>query len=340
MVKIRAAILGYGRSGSSMHAGAIEHNADAFEMAAVCDIDPERRKEAAERFGCAVYEDYREMLSKEQLDVVCVITRSDQHCAMTCDCLAAGVNVLVTKPWAVSATEAERMVDAEKTSGKRLLPWLPARWGCDLRRLQELVAERAIGKAFLVRRAVCSFATRCDWQTERRFGGGYLLNWGAHIIDPPVVLMNSPVQSVYGRLKQTINPGDVEDMFLALLTLADGTMVQAEYAISVEDFPSWVVQGDRGTIVVRGDKLKVYKNRPNQPDDPTNYGSMGSNDEEVLEETLEGELYGDEKEIYAEIAQALRGEVPYAVPPADALQLSRVFDAVRVSHEENRVVTL
>ncbi len=218
MAKVRTAILGYGRNGSSMHAGAIEHNADVFEMAVVCDIDPGRRKEAAERFGCEVYSDYHEMLAKEQLDLVCIITRSDQHCAMTCDCLAAGVNVLVTKPWAVDAAEAQRMVKAEKASGKQLLPWLPARWGSDLRRLQELMADEAIGKVFLVRRAVCSYATRCDWQTERRFGGGYLLNWGVHIIDPPMVLMGSPVQSVYGRMKQTINPGDVEDVFIARLS--------------------------------------------------------------------------------------------------------------------------
>ena len=81
---IRTAILGYGRSGSSMHAGAIERN-DPFEMVAVCDIDPKRQNEAAERFGCAVYHDYHEMLAKERLALVSIVTRSEQHCQMTCD---------------------------------------------------------------------------------------------------------------------------------------------------------------------------------------------------------------------------------------------------------------
>ncbi|MCP4641616.1 MAG: Gfo/Idh/MocA family oxidoreductase, partial [bacterium] len=54
---IRTAILGYGRSGSSLHAGPIERN-EAFDLVAACDIDPERREQAAERFGCAVYDDY------------------------------------------------------------------------------------------------------------------------------------------------------------------------------------------------------------------------------------------------------------------------------------------
>ena len=150
MAKIRTAILGYGRSGSSLHADPIEKN-EAFEVAAACDIDPERQKQASERFGCAVYDDYHRMLKQEELDLVVIVTRSSQHCEMTCDCLDAGFNVLVTKPWAVNQDEALRMVEAGRCSGKLLLPWLPSRWGCDLRRLKTLLAEKPIGDIFLVR---------------------------------------------------------------------------------------------------------------------------------------------------------------------------------------------
>ena len=47
---IRTAILGYGRSGSTLHAGPIEKRPE-FELAAVCDIDPEARAKAFDRFG-------------------------------------------------------------------------------------------------------------------------------------------------------------------------------------------------------------------------------------------------------------------------------------------------
>jgi predicted dehydrogenase len=80
------------------------------------------------------------------------------------------------------------------------------------------LAANAIGRVFMIRRVQASFATRCDWQTERRYGGGYLLNWGPHIVDPPIVLMNRRVVSVFGRFGRIINPGDVEDAFLAVLT--------------------------------------------------------------------------------------------------------------------------
>jgi predicted dehydrogenase len=100
-----------------MHAGAMEARED-FEVVAACDVDGDRLEAARGRFGCSLYEDYRRMLEAERLDLVAIVTRSDQHCDMTCDCLSAGVNVLVTKPWARNEAEAQRMVEAAERSGK------------------------------------------------------------------------------------------------------------------------------------------------------------------------------------------------------------------------------
>lgn len=339
-MKIRTAILGYGRSGSTLHAGAIAKNPDDFELAAVCDIDPARRADAQKRCGCAVYADYREMLQRTPLDLVSIVTRSDQHCRMACDCLAAGVDVLVTKPWALDTTEAERMIQAAEASGKRLLPWLPVRWASDLRRLRELVAAGTIGNVFLIRRLVSCFGRRQDWQTERQFGGGYLLNWGPHIVDSAVLLKGIRVKSVYAGMHQTINPGDTEDLFLAVLTLADGTLVTAEHTVAVEGLPNWFIQGDQGTIAVHGNRIIIHRHTPEMPGDPTQYAGMRTEVNETREETVGPEIYGDETVIYGEIAQAFRGGKPYPVKPADALELTRLLDAIRRSSETNRVIEL
>jgi predicted dehydrogenase len=280
------------------------------------------------------------MLEKETLDLVCVITRSDQHSRMACDCLEGGVHVVVTKPWARNEAEAVAMVEAAGRSGTLLMPWLPARWGCDVTRLRALAAEQAIGDIFLVRRTVAGFGTRCDWQTEQRYGGGYLLNWGPHIVDQALFLQEQPVASAYGQLRQINNPGDTEDVFMATLTLANRAVVLAEYTVAACELPTWIVQGNRGTIVVRGRDIEITRRVPVQPGDPTNYASMKGSEGETVTEPLEGAVYGDEKQIYAEIAAAIRGETPFAVTPAHALALTRTLDAIRLADRDNRVVPL
>ena len=336
---IRTAILGYGRNGSAMHGEALARN-DAFQVVAVCDIDPVRLQQAKEKFNCALYDDYRRMLAEEQLDFVVIVTRSSQHCAMTCDALNAGVNVLVTKPWALNEAEARRMIAAGQASGKLLLPWLPSRWGSDTRRLKELIDAGAIGNVFFARHTVCSFGTRGDWQTEKQYGGGYLLNWGPHIVDPPLQVLGSPVRSVYSRMKQVINPGDVEDLFFGLLTLENGALVQVEYTIALENLPTWFIQGDRGTIVVRGQQIKILQNTPARPDDPTKFATMQASETKTTEEEVNPDIYGDEHTIYVEIARALTGKCPYPIAPESALELTRILDAIRIASEEDRGVTL
>ena len=138
----------------------------------------------------------------------------------------------------------------------------------------------------------------------------------------------------------SVNPGDVEDVFLAIITLTDGTIVQAEYTISAEDLPSWFIQGDRGTITAWGKTIKVHGSTPSRPDDPTQYAAMRSTDDSITEETVEGNIYGDEHEVYAEVAMAIRGEAEAPVSTEDALEVSRVLEAIRVSSDGNRVVSM
>lgn len=344
MMKIRTAILGYGRSGSTMHAGPVEA-LDDFEMVAVCDIDPAARQKAEERFSCPVYADYHAMLKEQELDFVIVVTRSDQHCDMVCDCLKAGVNVLVTKPWGVSATEGQRMVDAARDSGKLLMPWLPSRWGSDLRRIKELIDAGTIGRVFQIFRREFSFAKRFDWQTLKQYGGGYLLNWGPHLIDPPLHLIDSPVKTVFGYMNRVVNPGDVEDVFMAIITLENGVAVTSEYGPSAEEYFNWVIRGDKGTIVLKETELIIYKASFSEDVDPGSYGQRA-----VIEKSVDqvdgrhritmGNRYGDAMVIYPEIAAALRGEWVYPVTPESALELSWVLDAVRESAQTGNCVVM
>ncbi|HOJ09392.1 MAG TPA: Gfo/Idh/MocA family oxidoreductase [Clostridiales bacterium] len=343
-MSIKTAILGYGRSGSTLHADPIERLPE-FDLTAVCDIDPEARSKAYNRFKCKIYEDYKQMLKDEELDLVVIVTRSDQHCQMTCDCLEAGKNVLVTKPWALNINEAQRMAATAEKSGKLLMPWLPARWGCDLLRLRELIESGVIGKVFQIRRSEFSFGIRHDWQTERKYGGGYLLNWGPHLVDQPLQLAGKPVKSVYGELKQIINPGDVEDVFFAVIKTEDDITVVSEYNIGSDRLPNWVIQGDRGTIYVKETEIEIHKVNYPESFDPKSYRNPVTvevirDDAKGTNMVTMGNRYGDSMVIYPHIAKAMRGEEPYMASLESALTLTKLLDAIRKSSETGQVVSV
>ncbi len=340
---IKTAILGYGRSGSTLHADPIEYLPD-YDLTAVCDIDPKALEKASKRFGCRLYEDYKLMLKEEKdLELVIIVTRSEQHCHMVCDCLRAGKNVLITKPWALNSDEAMMMITASKESRKLLLPWLPARFANDLTRAKEIIDTGVIGKVFQVRRGEYSFGLRNDWQTMKKYGGGYLLNWGPHLVDQPLQLIGKPIKSVYGELKQINNPGDVEDVFYAVIKTEDNVTVITEWNITTDLLPNWVIQGNRGTVYITANKIEIHK--VNLPD------CIGEKDyraaiqvvkttEELDEKNLIGmhTRYGDPLLIYPVIAQAIRGEIEYPISLESALGLTNVLDAIRKSSETGQVV--
>ncbi|MCC5834790.1 MAG: Gfo/Idh/MocA family oxidoreductase [Opitutales bacterium] len=325
---IRAAIIGYGGSGKLAHAYGLQANKQ-FEIAAVCDLSPDKRKEAETDLGCRTYDDLAGMLQKEPLDLVSIITRTDTHCALTCQCLEAGVNVLITKPWAMDRSEAEQILSSWKRSGCELFAWLPSYWFPEYLKIRDLIREGAIGDVFLIRRYVSQFWRRSDWQTELRYGGGYLLNWGMHIVQPVMALAGSPVKRVFGQLQQVLNPGDAEDNFLAVLEFENGVRGITEFTQATEGLPSFMIQGTAGTILSDGKQIRVFRKNPSE-----------TVESEVSEYAVEGKIYGDEADIYRDVAATLLEGKAFPVTPTDAYEGTCIIDAIRASHDSRQVITL
>ena len=107
------------------HIGAVQALATEgrAQLAAICDIDESAAKRAADAASGGgrptPYRHYQEMLSREQLDVVCIATPHYLHAPMTIAALEAGAHVLCEKPIAISVSEADRMIEAARKAGKQ-----------------------------------------------------------------------------------------------------------------------------------------------------------------------------------------------------------------------------
>jgi len=120
--KFRIGIIGCGGIANGKHMPSLA-KLDNIEMVAFCDIIEEKAKKAAKDFGtkdAKVYLDYKKLLEDKTIDIVHVLTPNSSHCPISCDALEAGKHVMCEKPMAISAAEAQKMVDTAKKTGKKL----------------------------------------------------------------------------------------------------------------------------------------------------------------------------------------------------------------------------
>ena len=96
---------------------------DEADLVALCDIVPSKPRALAEQWApqARVYSDYKKMLKEEALDCLTVTLPNFLHAPVTIAGLKAGCHVLVEKPMATSAAEAQRMIDAAKRCRKLLM---------------------------------------------------------------------------------------------------------------------------------------------------------------------------------------------------------------------------
>lgn len=323
---IRTAIIGYGESGRLSHAYGLRAN-PVFDICAVCDLSAENRARATADLGCPSYPDTQSLFEKHTPDLVSIVTRSDTHADLACECLGRGSHVLITKPWALDTAEARRILAATAKSGKRVFPWIPVYWAPDFMAARRIIADGLLGDLFMIRRYLSDFRHRDDWQTLRQYGGGYLLNWGMHVLQPVLALAACPLRKIQADLLQVITPGDTEDHFTLQLEFANGLRGIAEFTKALAPLPALFIQGKKGTLVADENAVTLY--RQNQAEQPPAAPERFP---------LSGKRFGDEAEIYADLARSLLDNAPFRVTTEDALAGTIALDCARLAHESGQPV--
>jgi len=115
--KLRIGLIGLGRFVEIAHLPCYFQTiySPYIELAAICDLNPERLKEVAPRCGGArPFTDHREMFAKAGLDAAVVVTPDHTHTPVVLDALEAGLDVLVEKPLCMRVSEAVRIIERAK----------------------------------------------------------------------------------------------------------------------------------------------------------------------------------------------------------------------------------
>ena len=142
----RVAIIGCGKI-ATRHANAYTA-IESTELVAAAESDPERRLTFDETYSIAsLYENYRDMLASEELDIISICTWPPLHCEMTVAAAESGVQaVLCEKPMALNLREADRMLDACEATGTKLVIGHQHRFDSQTVNAIQLLKGSAIGE--------------------------------------------------------------------------------------------------------------------------------------------------------------------------------------------------
>lgn len=224
----RAAIIGTGGIAHA-HAQAIVDLGPRVQLAAVVDLDQDRAREFAERFGAAaVHSTADALFAAEELDIVHVCTPPQTHVPLAIQSLRAGVPALVEKPTALSIAEMDELVAVSRETGVPALTVYQHRYGAAAQRLIGLVREGVLGRPLVATCETLWYRTpdyfdlpwRGRWEVE---GGGPTMGHGIHQFDLLLAVLGPWARLSAFAARQSL-PTDTEDLSMALVEFDSGAL--------------------------------------------------------------------------------------------------------------------
>ena len=191
MGPIRVAIIGQGRSGRNIHGNFLARVPEQYKIVAVTDPIEKRRKRGEEEYGCESYGDYKEVLKRDDIDLIINASPSHLHVPITLDALNAGFNVLCEKPLARKVEEVDMLIEASEKAGKVLAIFQQSRYAPYFRQVRKVIDSGVLGRIVQISIKFSDFSRRWDWQCLQKNYGGSLLNTGPHPLDQALQLLGT-----------------------------------------------------------------------------------------------------------------------------------------------------
>ncbi len=213
------------------HLYAIE-KLDGLNLVAVCDIDEEKAKNIAEKYGVKYYTDYKQMAENEQLDGVHICLPHYLHKEVTVYFLEKNIQVLCEKPMAINSADGQEMIEAAEKYSTRMDIIFQTRVGSAAKTVFETIKSGKMGK-------VQKIFAQVKWKRGKEYynngkwrgileqaGGGSLINQAIHTLDIARLMADSEIKNVSSQIANLNHAYiEVEDTVNAVVTFESGAVL-------------------------------------------------------------------------------------------------------------------
>jgi UDP-N-acetyl-2-amino-2-deoxyglucuronate dehydrogenase len=316
MERVRFAIVGCGRI-SYRHIEAIEANRNA-QLAALCDLNPTRAEEMNRTAQVKVYRDYHEMLRKEAIDVVCIMTPSGMHGEHAMEIIGGyGKHVVIEKPVCLRVSQGMELIERAREKGVKLFAVHQNRFNKAVQKIRAGVGEGLFGRIVLGTVRVRwsrgqAYYDRDPWRGTWALDGGALTNQAIHHIDLLRWLVGD-VESLSAIATTRLVNVEVEDTACAWLKFRHGGLGAIEVTTGARPLnkdleASISILSENGTAIVEGASVNrvtmwTFEDNPDlaqYSEEPPNVYGFGHNN--IIDNVVEVILKGGEPLVTGEDA--------------------------------------
>ena len=249
---------------ADFHARAIGDIPNA-KLIGCCDKMPEKAKILADKFKVRGFEDYRQMLESDEIDIITIATPSGFHAEPTIAAAQAGKHVLCEKPLEITLERIDEMIEAHEKSGTYLGGIFPYRFNDMMEPLREAINSGRFG--------VITYAGIYVpwWRTEDYYkdswhgtwnldGGGALMNQSIHMVDMLCDLL-PPIESVQAFTATLGHKIETEDTAAATLRYANGALgiIYGTTSSYPGAFRRFEITGTKGTVINVENSITVWQ---------------------------------------------------------------------------------
>ena len=340
-MSLNVGIVGYGGM-AQWHHNQI-NTIDSLKVIACYDINPEKVALSACK-GLKPYNSLEDLLADGNVDIVLVCTPNNFHKEISIKALKAGKHVICEKPVTMNADDLTKVIFVAESEKRVFSVHQNRRWDKDFRTIKKAIEDNSIGKPFYIEsRVQGSRGIPGDWRCVKVAGGGMLYDWGIHLLDQIMWLIDSPVVEVYAHLL-SVKFSEVDDNFKLILKFKNGISALIEVdTYTFINLPRWHISGDAGTLVINdwdcSGKIMKANMVEFKWEDGIVYTSAGPTKtmaprpiETITKEKLP-QVTSDCRDYYSNFAKAVQGEESLIVTPQQALRVMKVIDAAFYSSE-------
>jgi scyllo-inositol 2-dehydrogenase (NADP+) len=343
---IEVGLVGFGLAGRAFHAPVIRA-VPGLHLAAIVQRSG---TEAAEKYpGVRIVRSLDELLSMAEIRLVVIATPNETHYPFARQCVAAGRDVVVDKPFTATLEEAVSLVQFAKDANRLLTVYQNRRYDGDFQAIRKLVADGTLGRIVRFETSYDRFRPQLKpgaWRETRRPGSGILFDIAPHLIDHALVLFSLP-EAVTADVRMERENAAADDAFDITLHYSNGMRaVLRSSVLAAAPRPRFVLFGTQGSFVKQSfDPQEANLRSGYIPADTAwgaepeeNWGVLTVPSGDSFEQRRIPSASCDYRDYYSNVRDAILGRAPLAVTPEYALNVMRLLELARESSQKRRTI--